>query len=314
VIVSDDFSTDETMEVVPPFLEASGLDYKLLRQERNLGYDQNLRSALRAATGDYLMILGNDDRLPDPDTLKRLSDVLERYNHPAVAFGNCQEFGQGPSPRATRTQLLGSGPDVALKTFRKFTVVMGIIFAREAYHAHDTDKFDGSVYVQIYLASRIIAAGGTLLAIADVIAETGIHVGKRSPTYVDKLRNEKWRFRLHTGGLDQVGRVAYEAIEPYVPSNGRQSLVRKIFRQLLTTSYPLWLYTYRKDAGWGPAFNLACGCYPPNLTHAVPHTTFTSAALGAYHTAYTFAGLLTPLGVLGPIKGALQRARNALHW
>jgi glycosyltransferase involved in cell wall biosynthesis len=59
VVVSDNASTDETVEVV----EAAPVPVRLLRQDRNVGAERNVVSALRAARGRYAVYLGDDDRL-----------------------------------------------------------------------------------------------------------------------------------------------------------------------------------------------------------------------------------------------------------
>src|SRR5713226_4040179 len=69
VIISDDDSSDDSLYVIPKYLaELEGtcsIRFRYIRQEKNLGYDGNLRALMSAATGDYLFILGNDDALPN---------------------------------------------------------------------------------------------------------------------------------------------------------------------------------------------------------------------------------------------------------
>ena len=301
VIVADDHSTDDTATVIPAYLEKSGLRYKFFRQERNLGYDANLRAALAAATGDYLIAMGNDDGLPHANTLADVARLLEQHGRPELALGNYCEFDDpgNPSQRSRRTEIMTGGPELALHMFRAFSCVTGMIFSREAFHAHDTDKYDGSIYVQQFLASRILAAGGRLLTITDSIAVTGLHVGERhANSYRDTLHDADWKPRRHTGGLDQVGRVVCEAILPYFPESEHQRVIRQVHQQLLIYSYSYWLNDYRKNGGYWAAINLALGCAPLHLMRNVDPSPATVARLVPVYAGATIAGLLTPLGVM----------------
>ena len=307
--MADDCSTDDTAEVIPRWLERSGLNYRYFRHPHNLGYDGNLRSALRAATGDYLYVLGNDDALPHPETLARIAALLEQNGRPAVAFGNYVEAStpDHPSTRARQTVNLGGGPDVALRMFRAFSCVTGLLYSREAYLAHDTDKYDGSVYVQMYLGSRIVASGGSLLAIDDTIAVTGLHVdGRHAKSYKDWLPKFRWRIKPELGGLDEVGRVVCAAIVPTLPPADHQQVVWEVFRQLLTYSYPYWLYDYRQNSAYWGSLNLAIGCFPTHLVRNVDVSAWTLARLLAVYAAATTAGLFIPLRILDPLKEVVR--------
>lgn len=305
VIVADDCSTDDTAQVIPPYLEQSGLRYRYFRHAKNLGYDANLRSAMRAASGDYLIVMGNDDALPDPETLSELAALLEHHDRPAIAIGNFYSgaVGQELSDRARATENLGHGVDVALRMFRAFSCVTALVFERDAYLAADTNKYDGSIYVQMYLGARIIASGGNLLMVQRPLAVTGLTVdGKQANAFADRLHEFRWRFRPALGGLDQVGRVVCDAVQPFVEVHQRQAVARKVFQQLLSYSYPFFLYDYRRRGQFWASLNLAFGCFPPSLTRHVPTSPNTLLRLFVVYLSSTSAGLLMPMPLLEPVK------------
>lgn len=62
VIVSDNASTDDTMEVVKPFL-SSTFHVEYYRHNENVGYSKNLLFAMSKATTEWVMLLGDDDYL-----------------------------------------------------------------------------------------------------------------------------------------------------------------------------------------------------------------------------------------------------------
>ena len=307
VVVSDDGSTDGSQIEIPKYLERSGLRYQYIQQPRNLGYDANLRASLAAGSGDYLFILGNDDALPESDTLAKVAPLLDQFR-PDLAIGNfCDAPTKTAARRVIRTRCVDGTPQVALNMFRALSCVTGLIFSRESFHRFNTDQYDGSIYVQMFLGSRIIASGGRLLTMDMVTAATGTDVGHgHANSYVDVL----WKFRRTisptTGGLDEVGRVVCEALWPYVADSDRLRVTTAVFSQLLLYSYSYWLYDYRShDEPWA-AFNLALGCIPTRLLKNTDPRIRAALVLSPSYIGAT-AGLVIPLGVLGLLKGA---ARN----
>ena len=57
------------------------------------------------------------------------------------------------------------GPTPRAQTFRNFSFVSGVILETQAAREHATDRWDGSEMYQVFLAARLIAAGGALLYI-----------------------------------------------------------------------------------------------------------------------------------------------------
>lgn len=61
IIVSDDNSDDETLEIVKPILLASRIDYKIIKNIPGKGVSENFFSAMKQATGDYVFTADQDD-------------------------------------------------------------------------------------------------------------------------------------------------------------------------------------------------------------------------------------------------------------
>ncbi|HUS10199.1 MAG TPA: glycosyltransferase family 2 protein [Pyrinomonadaceae bacterium] len=305
VIISDDSSSDDTSEIIPHFITSvegkTHIRFKYIRQPKNLGYDGNLRAALAAAHGEYLFVLGNDDALPEKDTLSKLAAILTRLNYPDIAFTNYHLAGKpnDVQRRARSTTVIGSGPDVAVKNFRAFSFVGGLVIKRTAFNEHNTDQYDGSVYVQIYLAARTIAAGGTVAAISESLVAKDVRFpGEEIDSYLDTLVRNNRRLHRELGGLDQVGRVGCEAILPYVPLVSRQRYILKIYAQLLLLTYPYWLLNYRENGVYRAAVNLALGCFPPNLIRTSNVSLLVYLCLIVLYVGSTAVGLLVPVKLL----------------
>ena len=84
LIISDDASTDETEEIVMKYCR-DDLRIKYIRQQENIGANQNFKKVLEAATGEYFMFASQDDTFSS-NWLSGLISSLRGTN-------NCASFG-----------------------------------------------------------------------------------------------------------------------------------------------------------------------------------------------------------------------------
>src|SRR4051812_14985040 len=87
VCISDDRSTDGRRDELETFLKGSGLRYIYEIQPVNGRYDVNLRAAIEMASGEYCLLLGNDDAI-EKDGLAEMAEKIRSSGKPAVAFCN----------------------------------------------------------------------------------------------------------------------------------------------------------------------------------------------------------------------------------
>jgi glycosyltransferase involved in cell wall biosynthesis len=317
VIISDDCSDDDSFTVVQEYIAnldlSCSVKFRYIRQKKNLGYDINLRNSLGAASGEYLLILGNDDALPHSTTLSYIANTLEKLGKPEVAVGNYFQYGSQDCivRRVSATGIAGKGPYVALRSFRLFSFVAGIILRRDAFLEHDTNTCDGSVYAQMYLGARIIASGGTLGTIREAIVAKDVTIGgDKANSYLDFLERDNAKITPRMGGLDQVGRVICDAILPLVPSAKCNYYHVKIYQQLISYSYANWLYQYRLDGVYLASVNLALGCTPGNLLRFRPASLLVHSRVWLVFLPVTLAGLLAPIALLKAIKLRIHQGQK----
>ena len=146
---------------------AQGYKYPLVyfRHPVNVGYDANLRKSLELATGSYCIMMGNDDTLSGAEGVQQLVDFYKK-DLPELGFCNYTED-KSPDAVMARAFCRGAGFDgrgaIALKYYRSFSYVAGIIIRKDIFNQVNTDKADGSVFVQMYFAARIITNGAGFL-------------------------------------------------------------------------------------------------------------------------------------------------------
>ena len=308
ILISDDHSSDDSSTVIPAILQASGRVFRYLRQPRNLGYDANVRFCLLNARGRYVLMLGNDDALASPDVLSRLKDEIQSLGFPQVCVTNYCDWGTGVvTRRVFGTRDLGSGPRVAEHFFRLFSFTSGLIFERCVAALHDTDRWDASIYVQMYLACRIVASGGSLGGLDTVAVKDHIRLeGELVPeTYRVKYRNAPLDFAAKHTGLDSVVRVTVDAIAPYVPEDEKSGSIRRIFSQLLTITYPFWLFEYRQLANWGMGFGVARDLWPGKQLAEYDLKPADRLRIWALYAGVTCIGLVFPASLFNRHRHAI---------
>jgi len=302
VIISDDCSNDNSEKVIPDYIrnaEATGeqIKFKYIRWPKNLGYDANLRASLEAGSGDYLFILGNDDGLNGCDAMQKLSDHLEEFDYPEVAFCNSMEYGIENSTqyRTNVTGVFGTGPEVAIKIFRCFSFVAGIAYKREWFQKYNTDKFDGTVYFQMYLSTKIIASGGRVSAIKEALIAKDIKIGnQKANSYADILKIRNNTIHEERGGLDRVFEVGYAGFKDNIDKKETNKFIRELYTQLYLYTYPFWLYAYRKEGVYKASVNLAIGCRPTIMVKA-NLSLFNFLHCWVIYILMTTAGLIFPI-------------------
>ena len=307
IVVSDDCSPDDSNQVIPKLLQKSGRAFRYYAQPANLGYDGNVRFCLAAAQGEYVLLLGNDDALAEPDSLQRVTDCLRELGRPDVAFVNYADFETGEvTRRAQHTRLLGSGPDTAIRFFRSFSFVSGLVFGRAAALQHETGLWDGSVYYQIYLASRIIAAGGRLGALDVCAVRKDVRLGGQTvPNYETNSAGAPWSFQCLDTGLPSVIRVTADAVLPILPKSRHSAAVRQIIGQVLIVSYSHWLFEYRRVANWSVSLGVARGMWPGGLLPEYRLSAADKASLWTVYGIATVAGLLFPAALFARFRAQL---------
>ena len=101
IIISDDCSSDNTAEIGQKYAEDHPGLISFFRNSRNLGIVDNFNKAVDMATGDYICVLGADNRLLR-SYLEATSALLDADDRLAIAYTDFVLFG----PRAYEELLI----------------------------------------------------------------------------------------------------------------------------------------------------------------------------------------------------------------
>jgi len=91
IVVNDDCSTDNSVEVIKPYLNDPRV--RFFRNEKNLGIALNYRlTFMELAKGDYLMNLGSDDYLENPSFISDAIKAVGNRQDGGIIFGRSKLF------------------------------------------------------------------------------------------------------------------------------------------------------------------------------------------------------------------------------
>jgi glycosyltransferase involved in cell wall biosynthesis len=305
IVVSDDCSPDDSAEVIPQQLHTSGRRFRYYLQPQNLGYDGNVRFCLAAGQGHYVMLLGNDDAIAYPDSLQQMAAMLRQLGLPEVAFTNYVDAVSGTvTRRAHQTRVLGAGPAAAILSFRNLSFVSGLIFDQASTARYETDRWDRSIFYQIYIACRIIAAGGRLASLDLNVIRKDIRLdGQTVTNYVTITNDAIDSYQPRHIGIDSVIRVTIDAVVPLVPVRDASATMRSVIAQILLFSYVHWLIEYRRLNKPGFAVGIARGMWPGTLLAEYRLATQDRFYLWLLYFVGTIIGLILPLHLLTHMRG-----------
>ena len=137
---------------------------KLLYSEnqRNLGYDANLRRLIELARGEYIVFMGNDD-LMAPEAAKRITSATQRYHDVGVVLRSYSSFTTDPDQPEqvfryfSQERFFPAGPQTIVTFFRRCVFISGMVVRRDLALACETDRFDGTLLYQQHLIGHILA-------------------------------------------------------------------------------------------------------------------------------------------------------------
>ena len=194
VLVSDNASTDETVEVLRQFRDPR---LRVVRQKSNIGLLPNWNACLMEAKGKYIVFVADDDRIA-PWMLERCMVLVKREPQIPIILGLGDHYEEGRTWQATPNSKFGTGiwegTDLLLEYFKCNIVpeMCSIMLRADALRALGgfpiglpSSCADAAAWIPLLLKGR-----------AGLVNETCATVFKHSATATSSLTMEE---RLNNG-------------------------------------------------------------------------------------------------------------------
>lgn len=164
IVISEDASPARTeiRAIATRYAERYPGIIRYHENEKNLGYDGNLRQLVTLARGEYCLFMGNDDLLA-PGALAAIAGAVARHPDVGVVLRSYATFDDTPEKVVQvfryfdRELFFPAGLETIVTMFRRSVVISGLVIHREAARRYATDRFDGSLLYQLYLVGNILA-------------------------------------------------------------------------------------------------------------------------------------------------------------
>ena len=308
IVISDDCSTDETEIKIIELAKTYKYPIIFSKNEKNEGYDRNYRKCIELATGEYAFLIGNDDSTYGESGIAFLVNFLEQNNYPDVGFCNMIEERTNNTyvQRASATKVLGNGADIATKYYSCFSFVGGLIYKKSVFDKFNTDKYDGSIYAQMYLGMLMIASGSSLFSIKEpLVLKDLLLEGKFRNSYRDRIA-KKWKdYKVVDGGLPSVMNVLINALSD--AGSLTQKRIIYIFKRMYSVTYPHWIIDYKENKAVPEAIGLIVGMNPARNKNFGLLVWYNKASIYLIYGLGSFAALITPVFLFKKIKKNLYQ-------
>jgi glycosyltransferase involved in cell wall biosynthesis len=316
ICISDDCSTDGNEDVLLDYLRKSGLVYVYEKTDRNLRFDGNLRKAISLSLGEYLLLMGNDDGIADAKILRAIRDEVVRFCPVDVAITNYREASSGRVyRRITKTGVLGSGPATAAFSFRNYSFVSGIVLKGDLVRQAETDAVDGSEMYQMYLGTKLIAAGGRLLGIDRVCVNKDLQIeGQTVDSYRKLPRLRPCPIVERALPMAQLLRVVAAGLASGVTPRDQERNLILVGKQLYKFTYPFWVIEYRASQSWRFAVGVYLGLRPTRIANGLVFSRHSRFQLWSMYIGFGFLALTIPISLFSVFRSWLYTFAKRLRW
>lgn len=149
---------EEIRTTVDIYINSSPYEVKYIENEKNLGYDGNIRELVNQAEGEFIIFMGDDDMFV-PCELDNFICFLEKncqLGYVLRAYRNIDSSGK--EERFTyypEIKYFENSEDTYIELYRKSVFISGVTFKREYLLQYNTSQFDGTLLYQLYLVAEI---------------------------------------------------------------------------------------------------------------------------------------------------------------
>lgn len=161
IILCDDYSPrrSEIRAAYFNWNSSSKFRTKLIENSKNLGFDGTFQELFKAASGQWLIFMGDDDEFVPgafDDFYKFLKGNSElgyvmKSHYTILNNGNKELF-----KYYSNTKYFSPGVDAYCELFRKSVFIAGFAIRKDCAKDFLTDRFDGSMLIQVYLMAEVV--------------------------------------------------------------------------------------------------------------------------------------------------------------
>ncbi len=263
-VLSQDYDSFETLvvedcsprqgEIRAAVAEVAGkFPHRTVRFEsnqKNLGFDGNVRHVLDLAAGEFTLYMGDDDLLR-PGALRRVGEVIESHSNLGVILRAYEQIDLSTGRQIeifryfSSDRLFPAGVDTIRTFFRRSVSIAGYTVHTESARAVATAQFDGTLLYQLHVSANVLAKRDGYY-VSDVL--TAMRKDERQRHFFGSAEAERGRFSPERLTPEHSVNFMRGMLEVARESERRLGLpvYREILADLSNYSYP-FLKLHAKD-------------------------------------------------------------------
>lgn len=160
IVISENCSPkqQETRAIVEEYKKHSKYEVHYYENEKNIGYDKNIRALVQRSKGKFSMFFSDDDMFM-PGAMDEFVEFVRKHQDCGYilrSYRNYKEDGSYNDFRYySQDQTFPAGKETAMQMFDKSVFLSGFTIRTEYAQEYVTDALDGSLLYQIYLVLEV---------------------------------------------------------------------------------------------------------------------------------------------------------------
>jgi glycosyltransferase involved in cell wall biosynthesis len=253
IVVVDDASTDDTASVIPAILIKLFPHHQWKRNDRNLGFDGNLRASLSLGTGRYLICMGSDEIFTSKTVLNDIRHILNEHEKTGRSIGvlvpNYVKAGSGLVERYFINDVyLEPSPQLPAEHFRKFGFVSGLVFNSGMLQPFLKGGIDGTCHLQIYWGCSVVSRTGGLYGWSRYAVLKDIVLEGSQSAVTEGMSVHSENYGKYYRNYNFIPLVL-DALPETLPISEKKVVRRKVFWMLISRNFPFYVFL-AKEKHW----------------------------------------------------------------
>ena len=160
IVISENCSPKqkETRAIVEEFKNSSKYDVYYYENEKNIGYDKNIRALIQRSKGQFSMFFSDDDMFM-PGAMDAFVEFVREHQDCGYILRSYRNYKEDGSYNDFRyykeDKVFSAGKETAMQMFDKSVFLSGFTIRTEYAKEYVTDALDGSLLYQIYLVLEV---------------------------------------------------------------------------------------------------------------------------------------------------------------
>lgn len=160
IVISEDFSPNRNLirQIVTDYSKKSKYNLVYNENDKNLGFDGNLRKLIEISSGDYVLFMGDDD-LFIPNALDTYINFLKEnscYSYVLRTYKTIHNNGLIEDFKyLANRKVLEPGINSIVWLFKRSVTITGFTINRKAALRFSTVELDGTLLYQVYLMCQV---------------------------------------------------------------------------------------------------------------------------------------------------------------